>query len=194
MKFNKNLTLTLCVIFSLAACSPKKTAEEYIQSAKTHIANGQSSTAIVELKNAVLIDLTNPESRLLLGGIYLQIGDIEAAEKELTRSLELDGSRELILPKLFKALNLQDKSERIIALSDQSKNISRNILPEILLYKAMAYIKLGDKKSTINYKTDPFRRRQKIDRIRPDTKDRVNFCTIHPASLTKFHQHHNPGV
>jgi putative PEP-CTERM system TPR-repeat lipoprotein len=144
MKFNKNLTLTLCVIFSLAACSPKKTAEEYIQSAKTHIANGKNSTAIVELKNAVLIDLINPESRLLLGAIYLQIGDIEAAEKELTRSLELDGSRELILPKLFKALNLQDKSEKIITLANQNKNISRNILPEILLYKAMAYIKLGD--------------------------------------------------
>ncbi len=147
MKFNKNLTLTLCVIFSLAACSPKKTAEEYIQSAKTHIENGKSSTAIVELKNAVLIDLINPESRLLLGAIYLQIGDVEAAEKELTRSLELDGSRELILPKLFKSLNLQDKSEKIITLANQNKNISRNILPEILLYKSMAYIKLGDNES-----------------------------------------------
>jgi len=144
MKFNKKLALTLFVIFSLAACSPKKTAEEYIQSAKAHIANGESSAGIVELKNAILIDLKNPDSRFLLGTLYLKVGDIEAAEKELMRSLELNGNRELILPKLFKALNLQDKSEKVIILANQNNIASKNILPEVLLYKALAYIKLGD--------------------------------------------------
>lgn len=144
MKFNNKVAFTICVIFSLLACSPKKTAEEYIQSAKTHVENGKSSSAILELKNAVLIDLNNPESRLLLGTLYLEYGDVAAAEKELSRSLELNGNAEVILPKLFKALNLQNKSKKIISLANQNVTLPVSVLPEILLYKALAYIKLGD--------------------------------------------------
>jgi len=144
MEFNKKLALTICVALSLTACSPKKTSEEYIQSAKVHVEKGKSSAAIVELKNAVLIDLQNPESRLLLGTLYLEVGDIEAAEKELARALDLNGEKDLILPKLFKTLNLQDKSEKLITLANQYNTLSNTVLPEILLYKALAYIKLGD--------------------------------------------------
>jgi putative PEP-CTERM system TPR-repeat lipoprotein len=146
MKFSNKLIITMAVAFSLAACSPKKTANEYIQSAKSHVANGKSSAAILELKNAISIDLENPESRLLLGTLYLDIGDIEAAEKELRRSLELNGDAEVILPKLFKALNLQDKSEEVLTLANQSRMPQGTVLPEILLYKTLAYLKLGDKK------------------------------------------------
>jgi putative PEP-CTERM system TPR-repeat lipoprotein len=145
MKYNNKLALTICVAFSLIACSPKKTAEEYIQSAKTQIANGKSSSAVLELKNAILIDLENPESRLLLGALYLELGDVEAAEKELTRALELNGNGEHILPKLFKSLHLQSESEKIITLSNQNNIIPESILPEILLYKTLAYISIGDK-------------------------------------------------
>ncbi|MBA6377944.1 MULTISPECIES: XrtA/PEP-CTERM system TPR-repeat protein PrsT [unclassified Colwellia] len=144
MKFSNKLIITMAVAFSLAACSPQKTANEYIQSAKSHVANGNSSAAILELKNAISIELENPESRLLLGTLYLEVGDIEAAEKELTKSLELNGPLDLILPKLFKALNLQDKSEQVITLANQNAKLPESVLPEILLYKALAHIKLGD--------------------------------------------------
>jgi putative PEP-CTERM system TPR-repeat lipoprotein len=146
MKFSNKLIITMAVAFSLAACSPQKTSEEYIQSAKTHIANGKSSAAILELKNAISIELENPESRLLLGTLYLEFGDVEAAEKELRRSLDLNGDADLILPKLFKALNLQGKSEEVLTLANQSRMSQATVLPEILLYKTLAYLKLGDKK------------------------------------------------
>jgi putative PEP-CTERM system TPR-repeat lipoprotein len=129
----------------LAACSPKKTSEEYIQSAKVHVENGKSAAAILELKNAVSIDLKNPESRYLLGILYLELGDVAAAEKELTKSLELNGDVLLILPKLLKALDLQNKSEKLISLANQNLTVDKSVLPEILLYKALAYIKLSDK-------------------------------------------------
>ncbi|MBA6358011.1 MULTISPECIES: XrtA/PEP-CTERM system TPR-repeat protein PrsT [unclassified Colwellia] len=146
MKFSNKLILTIGLVCSLTACSPNKTSEEYIQSAKTHIANGKSSAAILELKNAISIELENPESRLLLGTLYLEFGDVEAAEKELRRSLELNGDAEVILPKLFKALNLQNKSEEVLTLANQSRMSQGTVLPEILLYKTLAYLKLGDKK------------------------------------------------
>ena len=137
MKFKNKLALTMCVVFSLTACSPKKTAEEYIQNAKSYVAEGKSSAAIVELKNAVLIDLKNPEARLLLGILYLELGDFQAAEKELARSLELNGDIELILPKLLKSLNLQNKSETILELTNQQDILSKSILPEVLLYSQL---------------------------------------------------------
>jgi len=150
MKFRNILALTMCVVFSLTACSPKKTSEEYIQSAKTHVSNGNKSAAIVELKNAVLIDLHDPESRLILGTLYLEVGDIKAAEKELTRSLELNGDKELILPRLFKSLNLQNKSLEIISLFNSSEKLSDDVLPEILLYKVLAHIKLDENEKAKN--------------------------------------------
>jgi len=139
-RINNKITLAICVALSLSACSPNKTVDEYLISAKTHIANNKNSDALIELKNAVRADLNNAEARTLLGSLYLNIGEAAVAEKELSRALELNGDIENILPKLLKALNLQSKNSEIIALILKYEQIT----PEILLYQALAYNRLDE--------------------------------------------------
>ena len=150
MKFNNNkLTLAICVALSLSACSPNKTTDEYIASAKAYTSNNQNPKALIELKNAIRSDVKNPEARLLLGTLYLQRGKAAAAEKELKKALMLGSSDITLIPKLLKSFGLQSKYDESIELADQYKDLPVEILPEILLYQALAYIRVGDREKAI---------------------------------------------
>jgi putative PEP-CTERM system TPR-repeat lipoprotein len=150
MKLNKNkITLAVCFALSLSACSPNKTVDEYIASAKAHISNNKSPEALIELKNAVRSDVKNPEVRALLGSLYLQHGEAAAAEKELQKALMLGSTDKTLITKLLKSLELQGENDESIELAEQYKNLPAEELPGILLYKALAYTRLGDKEKAI---------------------------------------------
>lgn len=63
----------LLVTGILVACGPGASDKEFIESAKSYMAEKHVSEAAIELKNA--------EARYLLGEISLQIGDLASAEK-----------------------------------------------------------------------------------------------------------------
>lgn len=150
MKLNNNkLTLAICVALSLSACSPNKTADEYIASAKAYTSNNQNPKALIELKNAIRSDMKNPEARLLLGSLYLQRGEAAVAEKELKKALMLGSSDITLIPKLLKSFELQGKNDESIELADKYKDLPAEILPEILLYQALAYTRIGEQKKAI---------------------------------------------
>lgn len=138
---NNKLAIAVSIAMSVSACTPDKTSQEHISAAKISIESSDSATAILELKNAVRVDLKNAEARMLLGTLYLDMGDAELGEKELKRALELNGDIENTLPKLLKALNLQSKSKESLSLIDKHDIFT----PEILLYQAQAYIRLDQK-------------------------------------------------
>lgn len=154
MKFiNNKLALAICISLSITACSPEKTTEEYLSTAKAKISSSDNTDAIIALKNAIRLDLNNAEARQLLGSLYLKMGDAAAAEKELTRAVGLTGDTSTVLPKLLKALNLQNKSDETIALVADIEQVT----PEILLYQALAYNRIGEKekaKQTIEQAND----------------------------------------
>lgn len=142
MKFiNKKLAMAVCMVLSVSACLSDKTSTEYLSDAKVSISNSQDEAAIIALKNAVRVDLKNAEARLLLGSLYLKVGDSTAAEKELSRAFDLTGDVKRILPKLLKALNLQNKNDEMLALIRDLEETT----PEILLYQYLAYDRLGQK-------------------------------------------------
>lgn len=142
---NNKVALAVCVALSLAACSPEKTSEEYLSAAKANINAEKKSDAIIALKNAVRVDLQNAEARVLLGSLYLSMGESAAAEKELSRALALNGDVKNTLPQLLKALNLQNKSKETITLIAEYDEVS----PEILLYQALAYNRLDEKSKAV---------------------------------------------
>ena len=143
-RINNRLALVLCLTLGVAACSSEKTAEDYLIAAKENIKASKNANAIIALKNAIRVDLKNPEARALLGSLYLNMGEAGAAEKELKRALELSGNIDDTLPKLLKAFNLQRKNDEIIAFTSELEQPT----PEILLYQALAYNRLGEKEKS----------------------------------------------
>ena len=81
------------------ACSDPKTPEQYVQDARQYLQQGESATAIIELKNAIQSKPDNIEARLLLGGVYLDQGELLSAEKELQRAQKLGAApSQVMLP------------------------------------------------------------------------------------------------
>jgi putative PEP-CTERM system TPR-repeat lipoprotein len=145
MKFNQNkLILSIFFALGLVACSPSETSEEYLRLAKININDRQNVDAIIALKNAVNLDPKNAEARFLLGSLYLSVGNAVAAEKELTHAIVLSDDVSSVIPKLLKALHLQNKSNETIALIAGVKEMT----PEILIYQALAYSRIGEKEKT----------------------------------------------
>jgi len=144
MKLNKNILLTTCIALSLAACSPQKTSDEYMQSAHQSIAANDDASAIIAIKNAIRMDRENGEARLVLGTLYLDSGKALDAEKELKKALELGSDETVIVPKLLKALNLQQKYDEILRSIDNDYIQDTSRMPEVLLYKALAYSNKGN--------------------------------------------------
>lgn len=141
---NAKLTIAILIGIGLTACSPDKTSSEYIAQAKSNIASNNNNEAIIELKNAIRGDLTNPEARFMLGSLYLNNGQSVAAEKELKQALKLGFDENLVIPKLLKTYNLQDKHQETLALVQQHPALKDNVKPVVFLYEALAQGKLGE--------------------------------------------------
>ena len=145
MGFNKfRFALAISLGLSLVACSPSKTAVEYVESAKVSIEKNEYAQAIIELKNAIKSDPKSSDARVVLGTLYLNQGAGALAEKEFNKAIEYNGNISTIFVKLLKSLNLQQKNSEIIELSSVYFDNVKDIEPESMLYIAMAHSSLGD--------------------------------------------------
>ncbi len=77
-------------------------------------ASSDLSSQIVELKNELLKNPENAESRYVLGVLNLQLGAAVAAEKEFRRAQQYGWSRQLVLPLLGEAMLPQRKYQQIL--------------------------------------------------------------------------------
>ncbi len=95
----RNFIFTLALLI-LAACGGDETSEQYLSRAKGYIAESDYPSATIELQNALKLDGASAEARWLLGKIYLDTGDILAAEKELQRAQDLGWKADDVRPAL----------------------------------------------------------------------------------------------
>ena len=65
----------ISLLTCLAACTQSFTDSEHIEKAGEHINKREFKAAEIELKNALQINQSNAEARLLLGQVYLDNGD-----------------------------------------------------------------------------------------------------------------------
>jgi putative PEP-CTERM system TPR-repeat lipoprotein len=137
------LALVLSASLIMAGCS-KKTSDEYIALAETHIQQDNISSAIIELKNAISVNPQDPKSRFMLGDLYANRGSAAAAEKELIRAFDLGYEPNEVLPVLANAYSLQFKHAEIIKLVDESRNLAPEVSTSLLIYKALAHFQLGE--------------------------------------------------
>ena len=101
----------------LFACGENKTATEYVDNAKRHLADGEFTAATIELKNALKSEADNAEARWLLGKIYYDLNDMPSADKELRRARQLGVPAEQVSPLLAQAFLKQGKFAELQASS-----------------------------------------------------------------------------
>ncbi len=113
MKFIYLIVITLAIL----ACGNEKLNEaELIEKAKVSLEQGEHRSAVINLKNVLQKNANSVEARWLLGGIYLDLDDGVAAEKELSKALNLGVSSDAAKPLLLKSLLAQGKYDEVINL------------------------------------------------------------------------------
>ncbi|MCU4675563.1 PEP-CTERM system TPR-repeat protein PrsT [Catenovulum sp. 2E275] len=76
-----------CGVFFISACLDLTTFEDHINNSQTALEQGDTQTAVIELKNAISKAPQDVQARVLLGSIYFQQGLFSEANKEFERAL-----------------------------------------------------------------------------------------------------------
>ena len=142
----KSLLLAGLVTATLASCGDNKTTADYLKSSADLMAKKQANTAIIELKNAISQAPQDAQLRLALGKIYLEIGDLVSAEKELGRSLSDAALLNDALPLLAKAYQLDGKAQKLAKLtSEYSSKVSDITKLKLAVYSSILFSQQGKK-------------------------------------------------
>lgn len=124
------------------ATAVSEDSRSYYEKAVELTTKGDVRAAIIELKNALQVDPENADARLLLGNIFLALGDGVAAEKQLrdAEKYGIDPSR--LVVNLGRALLLQDRFTDLLNSLDPQK-YPPDIALEVGLLRADALAGLG---------------------------------------------------
>jgi len=132
----------LLVLHSLNGCGDERAAADYLASAEQYSAQGKDGAAIIELKNALLLEPDNAAARLRLGEAYLRQFQLAAAEKELRQAMALEDSAQVRLL-LTRTLYHQRKMLEIVEdIPDDGPAAEQNE-PELLFLRIYAMQQLN---------------------------------------------------
>ncbi|WP_193369788.1 XrtA/PEP-CTERM system TPR-repeat protein PrsT [Pelagibius marinus] len=88
------LLLGSFLLFGAAAFDQAAAQSESYRRAQQYLESGDTAAALIEIKNALQADSNSAPARILLGEIYLKIGDPQAAETAFLRARELGADDE----------------------------------------------------------------------------------------------------
>ncbi len=154
MENNKIKLITLSTVLSVAVlsgCTKDLSYDEYMTAAQSQIEQGDASSAIVSLKNAVRLQPKDANSRYELGSLYLNEGDLYSAEKELEKAIELGFEAPLLLPKLAKVKMLLNKFDETYDIADNSASYDNEQYVMILTYAGLAALSDNKKDKAEDY-------------------------------------------
>ncbi|MDX1655880.1 MAG: PEP-CTERM system TPR-repeat protein PrsT, partial [Candidatus Competibacteraceae bacterium] len=136
--------LIIALAASLWGCGGEFDLSEtdYFQRAETAYHQGQFQAAAIDLKNALRLNPDNPGTRLLLGRIYLELDQGEAAEKELRRANSLGVTVEEIQPYLGQALLLQRKYQQLLEMARPGAYTQARDYAALMTLRGQAYLAL----------------------------------------------------
>ncbi|MYM22113.1 PEP-CTERM system TPR-repeat protein PrsT [Duganella sp. FT135W] len=107
-------SLRFLLLLLLAGCSRHQDQNDLMSQAKTYAARGEAKAAIIQLKNVLQQTPSHGQARLMLGQLYLDIADVQSADKELRRALDLKMPAGEVLPLLGKALLLEGQYQKLL--------------------------------------------------------------------------------
>ncbi|PCI22316.1 MAG: PEP-CTERM system TPR-repeat protein PrsT [Piscirickettsiaceae bacterium] len=143
--------IALLFLAALSACGIGQSDADYLNKAEEYLANSDSKSALIELKNAVKANPKNPQAHVLLGKTYFETKQFGEAAKELSKARSLNVENNVTLPLLAKALvksNQFSDLEFLPTTGLERRNIAIVLAAktEALLYKN----KLKEAKELIN--------------------------------------------
>ncbi len=139
------IALALSVSVALPGCNSTAnlTEQEHIQRAKDFEDKGNLKEGVIELKNALQKNPDSAQARLLLGEIYLRLGQGDEAEKEFSRAEKLGVNPESIKLQLGKAWLLMGEYKRVLEEISPSASTSPRNKAAILQMQGDALLGLG---------------------------------------------------
>jgi len=140
----------LCAVaFALAllagGCSDGQlSASENINRAQAAREKGDLSSAAIYLKNAIQAERDNAQARLMLGKVYIGLGDGASATKELQRAVQLGVNEDTVTLDVMRAALLQRHFEDILAEKAPPDDASAVVEAEYWTLRGYAYLGKGD--------------------------------------------------
>jgi putative PEP-CTERM system TPR-repeat lipoprotein len=129
------LLFVVCPLISMAM-----DASEYLDDARGYFDKGEYRAAVIQLKNALLVDPDSGEARLLLGKTYLKLEDGPSALKELKRARDLGVGREAVLAPLGRAYLMSGQGGKLLQTILQEADDPPRTRIDILLLHGQAYL------------------------------------------------------
>ena len=135
--------LAFILVLLITACTAEKSATEYLEDARTHLAEGKLQAALIEARNSARIAPENSASRAFLGEIELLTGYPTNSEKEISKAIELGAPATSLTHLLSRAHLLQGKHEELMSLEIGA--LSASNAAEVLANQASSNMLLSDK-------------------------------------------------
>ena len=135
------LIVALCLLWPLVPMAAD--SDGYLSDAQAYFNKGEVSAAVIQLKNALLLDPDDKEARLLLGEAYLKQKNGLSAEKELRRAQELGTAREAVLVPLGRALLMTGQNDKLLQAITPETGDSVALKVDILMLQGQAYLATG---------------------------------------------------
>ncbi|GBL05165.1 XrtA/PEP-CTERM system TPR-repeat protein PrsT [Glaciecola sp. KUL10] len=135
------LALGVSSALLLSGCQ-QQTSEDHLEAAKDFVQEGNNQAAIVELKNAIQLEPSSAQARFELGGLYLSLNAYEAAEKELSRALELGYDSSDVIPLLSRAYQKTGANAALIEIDHNDEAMTAVERIEVGFYKLQSLVQL----------------------------------------------------
>ncbi|MCP3666513.1 MAG: PEP-CTERM system TPR-repeat protein PrsT [Gammaproteobacteria bacterium] len=119
-------------------------SDEFVKDARDYLEKNEINAAVIQLKNALQQDPAHMEARLMLGNVYLSIGDVLSAEKEFKRAQKLHAPKERWVSELGAALLTQKKYKEVLDLIELEENLPLDKQGAVYLLRGQAKYGLGE--------------------------------------------------
>ena len=137
----RSVTALLLLFFLFTAHAAD--SNQFLDEAREYLKAGKTEAAVIQLKNALQENPSNIDARLLLGKLYLSLGDGVSAEKEIERAVRLKASKELWQIELGQAYLLQNKFDEILKSIEPDPTLSGTQQAGVYNLRGQAYLRTG---------------------------------------------------
>jgi putative PEP-CTERM system TPR-repeat lipoprotein len=142
------LYILIITLAFLSACGKNTSPEQSKILIHQAIENGELNKALILSKNAILLNKNNGDLRVSLGKVYLALGNLDFAEKELSKAQELEIPPEKWLLPLIQVNYLQNEHFTISQLWQENKQyVEQNIFYEANIYYALSLLSQKERTS-----------------------------------------------